>query len=106
MSHVSTSPGRVPSRDRPVHGWAVSLTEPESLSAGWNIGRKMLVQATGLMKDYPRIRALDQVSLEIPEGEGFGLFGPNGAGKRPRLRVLPRPPRRTGGHATGCGGAV
>src|SRR2546427_673143 len=106
MSHVSTSPGRVPSRDRPVHGWAVSLTEPESLSAGWNIGRKMLVQATGLMKDYPRIRALDQVSLEIHEGEVFGLFGPNGAGKTTCLRVLSGLTRPTGGQATVCGADV
>jgi len=96
-------PARVPSRDRPVHGWAVSLTEPESLSAGWNIGRKMLVQATGLMKDYPRIRALDQVSLEIHEGEVFGLFGPNGAGKTTCLRVLSGLTRPTGGQATVCG---
>ena len=103
MSHVSTSPGRVPSGDRPVHGWAVSLTEPESLSADWNIGRKMLVQATGLMKDYPRIRALDQVSLEIHEGEVFGLFGPNGAGKTTCLRVLSGLTRPTGGQATVCG---
>ena len=103
MSHVSTSPGRVPSGDRPVHGWAVSLTEPEPLSAGWNIGRKMLVQATGLMKDYPRIRALDQVSLEIREGEVFGLFGPNGAGKTTCLRVLSGLTRPTGGQATVCG---
>src|SRR2546427_3485173 len=106
MSHVSTSPGRVPSRDRHVHGWAVSLTEPESLSAGWNIGRKMLVQATRLMKDYPRIRALDQGSLEIFEGEVFGLFGPNGAGKTTCLPVLSGLTRPTGGPATVFGGDV
>src|SRR5438128_10996293 len=100
MSHVSTSPGRVPSRDRHVHGWAVSLTEPESLPADWNIGRKMLVQATGLMKDYPRIRALDQVSLEIREGEGFGLFGPNGVRETTCLRGLSGRPGPTGGQAT------
>src|SRR5437879_13916016 len=48
----------------------------------------MLVQASGLLKQYPRIRALDQVSLEIKEGEVFALFGRNGAGKTTCLRVL------------------
>ena len=63
----------------------------------------MLVQASGLVKDYPRIRALDQVSLEIREGEVFGLFGPNGAGKTTCLRVLSGLTRPTGGQATVCG---
>jgi len=81
----------------------VSLTEPESLSACARIGREMLVQASGLVKDYPRIRALDQVSLEIREGEVFGLFGPNGAGKTTCLRVLSGLTRPTGGQATVCG---
>src|SRR2546422_7389098 len=96
-------PARVPSRDRPVHGRGLSLTEPESLSACARIGREMLVQASGLVKDYPRIRALDQVSLEIREGEVFGLFGPNGAGKTTCLRVLSGLTRPTGGQATVCG---
>lgn len=48
----------------------------------------MLVQASGLVKQYPRVRALDHVSLSIREGEVFGLFGPNGAGKTTCLRVL------------------
>src|SRR2546426_10813749 len=94
---------RVPSNDRRVHRCAVSLTEPESLSACARIGREMLVQASGLVKEYPRIRALDQVSLEIREGEVFGLFGPNGAGKTTCLRVLSGLTRPTGGQATVCG---
>ncbi len=48
----------------------------------------MLVQASGIVKQYPRVRALDRVSLEIRQGEVFGLFGPNGAGKTTCLRVL------------------
>src|SRR6266545_4237770 len=62
----------------------------------------MLVQASDLVKDYSRIRALDQVSLEIREGEVFGLFGPNG-GKTTCLRVLSGLTRPTGGQATVCG---
>src|SRR5881392_2889315 len=63
----------------------------------------MLVQASGLVKQYPRIRALDQVSLEIKEGEVFGLFGPNGAGKTTCLRVLSGLTQPDQGSATVCG---
>src|SRR5207247_11305716 len=63
----------------------------------------MLVQASGLVKQYPRVRALDQVSLEIKEGEVFGLFGPNGAGKTTCLRVLSGLTQPDQGAATVCG---
>jgi ABC-type multidrug transport system ATPase subunit len=63
----------------------------------------MLVEASGLVKQYPLARALDQVSLEIKEGEVFGLFGPNGAGKTTCLRVLAGLTRPDAGSATVCG---
>src|SRR2546428_11267062 len=63
----------------------------------------MLVQATGLTKAYPTARALDQVSLEIREGEVFGLFGPNGAGKTTCLRVLSGLTEPDAGDAVVCG---
>jgi ABC-type multidrug transport system ATPase subunit len=63
----------------------------------------MLAQASGLVKQYPLARALDQVSLEIREGEVFGLFGPNGAGKTTCLRVLSGLTQPDAGSATVCG---
>jgi len=71
-------------------------------SFGDSVGR-MLVQAWGLVKQYPRVRALDQVSFEIREGEVFGLFGPNGAGKTTCLRVLSGLTRPDAGAAVVCG---
>jgi homopolymeric O-antigen transport system ATP-binding protein len=38
----------------------------------------------------PVVRALDDVSLEIGEGESFGLIGPNGAGKTTALKLATR----------------
>jgi len=63
----------------------------------------MLVQAHGLGKTYPKVRALDGVGFEIHEGEVFGLFGPNGAGKTTCLRVLSGLTRPDAGRAEVCG---
>ena len=63
----------------------------------------MLVDASGLVKQYPRVRALDQVALQVKEGEVFGLFGPNGAGKTTCLRVLSGLTEPDTGQALVCG---
>jgi ABC-type multidrug transport system ATPase subunit len=39
-------------------------------------------------KYYGRVRALNQLTLEIPEGSLFGLIGPNGAGKTTTFSLL------------------
>jgi ABC-2 type transport system ATP-binding protein len=47
------------------------------------------IEAVGLVKTYPPdVRALDGVSVAVPEGTIFGLLGPNGAGKSTTVRVL------------------
>ncbi|NUS73051.1 MAG: ABC transporter ATP-binding protein [Corynebacteriales bacterium] len=41
-----------------------------------------------LHKSYGSVRAVDDVSFEVAEGEFFGILGPNGAGKTTTLELI------------------
>lgn len=44
--------------------------------------------AQNIIKNYANHRALDDVSIDIPEGAIYGLLGPNGAGKTSLIRII------------------
>jgi len=46
------------------------------------------VEARNLKKIYGNLSALNGISLQVREGEIFGLIGPNGAGKTTCLRIV------------------
>ncbi|MBN1244254.1 ABC transporter ATP-binding protein [Candidatus Bathyarchaeota archaeon] len=48
----------------------------------------LAVEAKDLVKQFGNIRALDELSFHIKQGEIFGLIGPNGAGKTTTLRAI------------------
>ena len=47
-----------------------------------------VVQVAGLRKRYGSIKAADDVSFEVFDGEIFGLIGPNGAGKTTTMECV------------------
>lgn len=49
---------------------------------------KTIVKIENLVKRYKELIALDHFSLEIKEGEVFGLLGPNGSGKTTAINCL------------------
>ena len=48
----------------------------------------VVLRADGLTKRFERLTAVEDLDLEVGEGEVFGFLGPNGAGKTTTLRLL------------------
>ena len=46
------------------------------------------IKTTNLTKYYGNIRGVEDLNLEIKQGEIFGFIGPNGAGKSTTIRLL------------------
>ncbi|PUE26481.1 branched-chain amino acid ABC transporter ATP-binding protein/permease [Limnohabitans sp. Jir72] len=50
--------------------------------------RTLVLQVRGLSKQFSGIRALNQVDLDLYQGEILGLLGPNGSGKSTFINVV------------------
>jgi ABC-2 type transport system ATP-binding protein len=62
-----------------------------------------VIHATGLVKRYGAVTALDGLDLHVPQGTVLGLLGPNGAGKTTAVRILTTLLEPDGGSATVAG---
>ena len=47
-----------------------------------------VISVSGLSKHYGTLRAVDGVTLDVQQGEIFGLIGPNGAGKTTTMECI------------------
>ena len=56
-----------------------------------------IIEVKNVSKSFGEKVALDNVSLDIPEGKIFGLLGPNGAGKSTLIRIINRITIASGG---------
>jgi ABC-2 type transport system ATP-binding protein len=61
------------------------------------------IDVSGLTMVYGQLRAVDEVSFEVGEGEFFGVLGPNGAGKTTLLEMIEGLRRPVAGTATVLG---
>jgi ABC-2 type transport system ATP-binding protein len=48
----------------------------------------LAIEATGLVKTFGEVRAVDGVDLAVRSGSVYGVLGPNGAGKTTTIRML------------------
>ena len=49
-----------------------------------------MLECKNITKTFGDFKALDDVSVTVPEGKIFGLLGPNGAGKTTLIRIINR----------------
>jgi ABC-2 type transport system ATP-binding protein len=66
----------------------------------------LAVRASGLVKMYGDVAAVNGLDLEIPSGQFFGLLGPNGSGKTSTIHMLATLVRPSSGTAVVAGNDV
>jgi len=65
-----------------------------------------MIKTQDLTKVYGELRAINNLSLELVEGDLFGYIGPNGSGKTTTMRILATLLQPTWGEATVCGYSI
>jgi fructose transport system ATP-binding protein len=60
--------------------------------AGAHTKPKLVMQATGLVKRYGQVTALDGADFELRAGEILAVIGDNGAGKSSLIKACRAPP--------------
>ncbi len=53
-----------------------------------SVPARPLLELHNIRKDYGGLRAVDDVSLQVPEGAIIGLIGPNGSGKSTLINLI------------------
>jgi ABC-2 type transport system ATP-binding protein len=68
--------------------WIIPARYHKSIREGTDLNSQLAVSATSLVKRFGDRRAVDGVSIAVPQGLIYGVLGPNGAGKTTTLRML------------------
>ena len=60
---------------------------------------QIAIRASALTRQFSSVRALNDLTIEVPAGVVFGFLGPNGAGKTTTILLLLNLIEPTGGSA-------
>jgi len=63
------------------------------------LGLLHAIEIKSLTKEFGNLKAIDNISLDVEEGEIFGFLGPNGAGKSTTMMILTTLLKPTSGKA-------
>jgi lipooligosaccharide transport system ATP-binding protein len=60
------------------------------LRNGWELSMQgsPIIEANDLIKDYGKLRAVDNICFKVVGGECYGFLGPNGAGKTTTMKMV------------------
>ena len=61
---------------------------PAMVSVQTNAAETLAIEVKDLCKSFGSFRAIDHLSLEVRQGEIFGLLGPNGSGKTTTINMI------------------
>ncbi len=70
-----------------VQDAAMTRADDVTTAPGTN-GLNKAIEIKGLVKQYKKVVAVNNISLDVYEGEIFGFLGPNGAGKTTTIKTL------------------
>jgi len=65
-----------------------------------------MIKTQDLTKVYGNLRAINNLTLDLAEGDLFGFIGPNGSGKTTTMRILATLLQPTWGEASVCGHSI
>jgi ABC-2 type transport system ATP-binding protein len=63
------------------------VNQPDT-EGGSSVEAQYSISATGLTKQFAELVAVDDITVQVREGEFFGFLGPNGAGKSTTIKML------------------
>ena len=55
---------------------------------GQKEGNQSILELKGITKDFGGLKAVNEVTFNVRQGEMIGIIGPNGAGKTTLLNVI------------------
>ena len=81
----------------------MSFPAVASLSGNDSSQSSLAIEASGLVKSFGEVQAVDGVDLAVRSGSVYGVLGPNGAGKTTTIKMLATLLRPDAGTATVLG---